>query len=122
MNYFASTEIGIANLLQRHYDWTANTLFFEEIPHALDPSRNKFIVANDDVVLCAPVSLPQTSRICCTKADDGMSTQRIKKYLMSHGVRSGLYFNSQGQHGLALIPGTEGFNELMTWLKEPEHY
>jgi hypothetical protein len=122
MNYFASTEIGIANLLQRHYDWTANTLFFEEIPHALDPSRNKFIVANDDVVLCAPVSPPQTSRICCTKADDGMFTQRIKKYLMSHGVRSGLYFNSQGQHGLALIPGTEGFNELMTWLKEPEHY
>jgi hypothetical protein len=51
-----------------------------------------------------------------------MSPQRIKKYLMSHGVRSGLYFNSQGQHGLALIPGTEGFNELMTWLKEPEHY
>jgi hypothetical protein len=101
MNYFASTEIGIANLLQRQFDWAANTLFFEEIPHALDPSRNKFIVANDDVVLSAP---------------------RIKKYLMSHGVRSGLYFNSQGQHGLALIPGTEGFNELMTWLKEPEHY
>jgi hypothetical protein len=39
-------------------------LFIEEIPHALDPSRNKFIVANHDVVLCAPVSPPQTSRIC----------------------------------------------------------
>jgi hypothetical protein len=63
MNYFASTEIGIANLLQRQFDWAANTLFFEEIPHALDPSRNKFIVANDDVVLSAPVSPPQTSRI-----------------------------------------------------------
>ncbi|KAF8505788.1 hypothetical protein F5888DRAFT_1791769 [Russula emetica] len=101
VNYFASTEIGIANLLQRQFDWEANTLFIEEIPHALDPSRNKFIVANGDVVLCAP---------------------RIKKYLMSHGVRSGLYFDSQGQHGLALIPGTEGFNEIMTWLKEAECY
>jgi len=49
-----------------------------------------------------------------------MSLQRIKKYLVSHGVRKGLYFNPKGQHGLALIPGTEGFNELMTWLKEPE--
>jgi hypothetical protein len=58
MNYFASTEIGIANLLQRQFDWAANTLFFEDIPHALDPSRNKFIVANNDVVLCAPVSPP----------------------------------------------------------------
>ena len=121
MNYFFSTEIGIANLLQRQFDWAANTLFFEEIPNALDSSRNKFIVANDDVVLSAPVSPPRTSRIR-TKADNGMSPQRIKKYLMSHGVRSGLYFNSQGQHGLALIPGTEGFNELMTWLKEPELY
>jgi len=101
MNYFISTEVGIANLLQRQFDWTANTLFFEEIPHARDPSRNKFIVANDDVVFCAP---------------------RIKKYLVSHGVRKGLYFNPKGQHGLALIPGTEGHNELMTWLKEPEHY
>ncbi|KAI0005030.1 hypothetical protein BJV74DRAFT_806468 [Russula compacta] len=101
MNYFVSTEMGIANLLQRQFDWTANTLFFEEIPHARDPSRNKFIVANDDVVLCA---------------------QRIKRYLVSHGVRKGLYYNSAGQHGLALVPGTEGFNELMTWLKEPENY
>jgi hypothetical protein len=51
-----------------------------------------------------------------------MFSQRIKKYLMSHGVRGGLYFNSQGQHGLALIPGTEGFDEIMTWLKKPERY
>ncbi len=56
MNYFVSTEIGISNLLQRQFDWTANTLFFEEIPHSRDPARNKFIVANDDVVYCAPVS------------------------------------------------------------------
>jgi hypothetical protein len=55
--------MGIANLLQRQFDWTANTLFFEEIPHARDPSRNKYIVANDDVVLCAPVSPPQNSLI-----------------------------------------------------------
>lgn len=64
MNYFASTEIGIANLLQRQFDWVANTLFLEEIPHALDPSRNKFIVAKNDVVLCAPVSASNTSCIC----------------------------------------------------------
>jgi hypothetical protein len=62
MNYFVSTEMGIANLLQRQFDWTANTLFFEEIPHARDPSRNKYIVANDDVVLCAPVSPPRRTR------------------------------------------------------------
>ena len=56
------------------------------------------------------------------RADNDTFSQRIKKYLMSHGVRNGLYFDSEGQHGLALIPGTEGFNEIMTWLKEPERY
>jgi hypothetical protein len=56
MNYFSSTEIGIVNLLQRQFDWEANTLFIEEIPHALDPSRNKFIVANGDAIICGPVS------------------------------------------------------------------
>jgi hypothetical protein len=121
MNYFVSTEMGISNLLQRQFDWTANTLFFEEIPHARDPARNKFILANDDVVLCASVSLPQKS-LTRSKTDGHMCSQRIKKYLVSHGVRKGLYYNSKGQHGLALIPGTGGFNELMTWLKEPEHY
>ncbi|KAI0254706.1 hypothetical protein BJV78DRAFT_1182312 [Lactifluus subvellereus] len=100
MNYFVSTEMGTANQLQRQFDWTANTLFFDEIPHARDPARNKYILANNDVVFCAP---------------------RIKRYLMSHGVRKALYYNPQGQHGMALIPGTEDFNELMTWLKEPEH-
>ena len=77
MNYFFSTEIGIANLLQRQFDWAANTLFFEEIPNALDSSRNKFIVANDDVIISAPVSLPQKSRIYM-KADNGMSHSASK--------------------------------------------
>lgn len=121
LNYFTSTEIGIANLLQRQFDWEANTLFIEEIPHALDPLRNKFIVANNDVVLCAQVSPLQTHPFV-RRTDHCMFSQRIKKYLMSHGVRSGLYFDSHGQHGLALIPGTEGFNEIMTWLRGPELY
>jgi len=46
-------------------------LFFEEIPRALDPSRNKFIVANNDVVLCAPVSPPRR-HTSVRMADDGM--------------------------------------------------
>lgn len=39
-------------------------MFVEEIPHALDPSRNKFIVANNDVVLCAQFSPLQIPRFC----------------------------------------------------------
>lgn len=53
--------MGTANQLQRQFDWTANTLFFDEIPHARDPARNKYILANNDVVFCAPVSPRQLS-------------------------------------------------------------
>jgi hypothetical protein len=60
MNYFFSTELGTSNQLQRQFDWMSNTLFFDEIPHARDPMRNKFILAHNDVVFCAPVSPRQT--------------------------------------------------------------
>jgi len=92
MNYFVSTEMGISNLLQRQFDWTANTLFFEEIPHPRDPSRNKFILANNDVVLCASVS-PLQKSLTRSKTDEGIYPQRIKKYLVSHGIRKAHSWN-----------------------------
>jgi hypothetical protein len=73
MNYFVSTELGTANQLQRRFDWNSNTLFLDEIPHARDPARTKFILANDDVVFCAPVSPRQTS-LARMWVDDGMTT------------------------------------------------
>ena len=39
VRYFAGMELGIANLIQRHFDWMSNTLWFEEIPEARDAKR-----------------------------------------------------------------------------------
>ncbi|KAI0053581.1 hypothetical protein FA95DRAFT_1552065 [Auriscalpium vulgare] len=98
MRYYVGTELGVANLLQRHFDWSSNSLWYDEIPHARNPSRAKFFLGGKDVIL---------------------SADRVKRYLTSHGVRKGLWYDPDGQHGSALLGGSPGFNELMRWLKEP---
>jgi hypothetical protein len=51
VRYFIGTELGIANLLQRNFDWAANSLWYEDIPHARDPDKTVFLLgAKDDII------------------------------------------------------------------------
>lgn len=61
MRYFVCTELGVANLLQRHFDWASNSLWFEEIPKARDPSKAVFVLGGKDDIVCAEVR--STSRV-----------------------------------------------------------
>lgn len=56
MRYFVGTELGVSNLLQRHFDWTSNSLWFEEIPNATDPSKTMFLIGGKDSIINAEVS------------------------------------------------------------------
>lgn len=51
MKYFVGVELGVANLLQRNFDWVANSLWFEEIPNARDPSKTFFVLGGKDSIL-----------------------------------------------------------------------
>ncbi|TFY64279.1 hypothetical protein EVG20_g5999 [Dentipellis fragilis] len=95
MRYFVGMELGVANLLQRNFDWSSNSLWYEEIPNARDPSRTKFFLGGSDSILHA---------------------DRVKRYLTSHGVRNGLWYDPNGQHGQALRG--EGVKELVRWIQE----
>ena len=44
-------------LMGQHFDWTENTLFFEEIPAGLDHTRTAFFLGGNDMFIDAPVSL-----------------------------------------------------------------
>ncbi|KAJ8086715.1 hypothetical protein PM082_005538 [Marasmius tenuissimus] len=99
VRYFVGRELGVANLLQRHFDWSSNSLWFEEIPNARDPSKALFLLGGKDGILNAP---------------------RVKKYLTSHGVRKGLFYDPDAIHGQALLMGGEGHERVMEWLKEPD--
>jgi hypothetical protein len=51
MRYFVATELGICNLLRKHYCWTSNSLWFEEIPNATDPTKTLFLLGGKDIIL-----------------------------------------------------------------------
>ncbi|CAL1707594.1 unnamed protein product [Somion occarium] len=97
MKYFVGMELGVANFLQRHFDWHANSLWLQDIPNAYDPSKTKFFLGGKDSVVDA---------------------ERVKRYLTSHGIRKGLWFDPDGRHGQALLTGGEGLKEILRWLRE----
>jgi hypothetical protein len=96
MRYFVGSEIGVANVLARHFDWSSNSLWYEEIPHAKDPSKALFVLGGKDDIINAP---------------------RVKKYLTSHGIKKGLFYDSAARHGESLIGGGEGYTKIIRWLK-----
>ena len=55
MKYFVGTELGVANFLNRHFDWIANALWYEEIPHARDPTKAMFFLGGKDAIIDAQV-------------------------------------------------------------------
>lgn len=76
MRYFVGTELGIANTIQRHFDWPSNSLWFEEIPNARDPKKTLVVLGGKDAILNAEVSRPsqrgRTSSQSSHSASDGI--------------------------------------------------
>jgi len=99
MRYFVGTELGVANVIQRHFDWSANSLWYEEIPNATDPRKAAFFLGGEDAIV---------------------NSVRVKRYLRSHGVRKGLWFDPKGRHGQALIAGGEGLERVVKWLLDED--
>ncbi|KAF4602046.1 hypothetical protein EYR40_005247 [Pleurotus pulmonarius] len=97
MRYFVSSELGTANLLQRHFDWSSNSLWYEEIPNARDPSKSFFLVGAKDEIVRA---------------------ERVARYLRGHGIRKGFWMDPEGRHGSALASGGEGHQAILEWLRE----
>ncbi|THG99314.1 hypothetical protein EW026_g3004 [Hermanssonia centrifuga] len=64
MKYFVGAELGVANFLQRHFDWNANSLWYEEIPNARDPSKTMFFLGGKDAIVDASVSLSASRSPC----------------------------------------------------------
>ncbi|KAL0949481.1 hypothetical protein HGRIS_009534 [Hohenbuehelia grisea] len=99
MRYFVAAELGVANLLQRHFDWSSNALWYEEIPNARDPNKTFFLIAAKDEIV---------------------NSKRVERYLRLHGVRKPLRVDPDGHHGTALIAGGAGHAAIFEWLREAD--
>ncbi|KAK7470562.1 hypothetical protein VKT23_001986 [Stygiomarasmius scandens] len=99
ISYFVGSELGVANLMHKHFDWSSNALWYEDIPNARDPSKTIFLLGGKDGLI---------------------HTERVLKYLRSHGVRKGIWCDPEGLHGQALLAGGEGMKRILEWLQEPQ--
>ena len=116
MYYFVCSEIGVANFLHRHFDWSANSLWYEEIPHAKDPSKSKFVLGGKDSIVNSDVR--KMSPCFVWRKSNPVSLQRVVRYLKSHGVKKGLLYTPEHAHGQALLHGSDAFIQIMNWLEE----
>lgn len=78
LHYFIASEVGVANTIQRHFDWSENTLFHDQIPNADDPTKTMYLIGGEDIIIDA---------------------YRVKKYLENHGIREGVRFDPRKGHG-----------------------
>lgn len=102
MRYFVGSELGIALMLQRYFDWSNNILWCEEIPNSTDSHKTAYFLSEKDAILDAP---------------------RTARYLKDHGIRSvenggNLRMLLGMSHGESLIAGGDALIDLMDWLTE----
>ena len=116
MHYFVSSEIGVANFLHRQFEWPDGSLWYEEIPHAKDPSKSMFVVGGKDFILNPDVR----KFLACfgRRRPNPVPLQRVAKYLRSHGVDKGLLYTPEHTHGQALLRGSTALSKIMDWLAE----
>ncbi|KAF9510851.1 hypothetical protein BS47DRAFT_1406719 [Hydnum rufescens UP504] len=96
--YLVGSELGIANTIQRNFDWSANTLFLEEIPNALDPSRTMFFLGGKDAIV---------------------ASDRVRRYLIAHGVTmKGLRYDEKRCTRGALEVGGSALASIIAWLEK----
>lgn len=53
LRYFVARELGTANVLMRHFDWSANVLLADDLPERSDPSHLRIYLAGADTVVKA---------------------------------------------------------------------
>ncbi|TCD64755.1 hypothetical protein EIP91_003646 [Steccherinum ochraceum] len=100
IKYFVSMELGVAYYIQRHFCWSSNTLWYDEIPDARNPHKAKFVIGGKDDLVNGP---------------------RVRRYLQLHGVEGGLWYDPLGRHGQVLITSGHTFAEVLGWLRGPDH-
>ncbi|KAL7413145.1 hypothetical protein BDY24DRAFT_390719 [Mrakia frigida] len=98
MSFFIGSELGIANTISRNFDWSSNTLFFEDIVNGTDASRTAFFLGGRDAIVHA---------------------ERVKHYLEHHGVSKGLHYDPRGSHGEALLGKT--LDKVLRWVGGEDH-
>ncbi|GAA5973276.1 hypothetical protein JCM11641_003047 [Rhodosporidiobolus odoratus] len=109
MRYFVSRELGVALMLSRTFQWTANLLFPHQIPSVSNPQKTAIFLASEDSILNAPRLRAYLRRNGLTEA---RGTERVGQKAGGGGLKvfKGL------KHGESMIGEGAPFEEIMGWV------
>lgn len=79
---------------EKHFEWSNNNVFFDEIPNARDPRKFAVFLGGQDMIIDAGVSLYDGSKA---------NVQRVRQYLERHGASESIYWDVKGGHGDGLM-------------------
>lgn len=112
--YFVASEVGIANYIQRHFNWCDNTLFVEEIPNAREATKSAFFLGGRDIIVDAErvrrylerselswgIRQGRARRPPCVQL---AKMQGVGGTLTPDGVTRGLHWDADAGHGDGLL-------------------
>jgi len=110
ISYFVARELGTANLLYRHYDWSASLLWpQDEVPNLTDPHACQIYLAEDDAIVNAPETRRYLRQFGLKEESDSRP----------NGQQPSLHFIRQAAHGEVLMAGGDIMKGIVDWLDEP---
>lgn len=108
-SYFVMRELGVANLLSRHFNWTSNLLFPSEVPNLSDPQKTAIFLASEDSILDA-------SRMRAYLRRQGLREVSPSKKVGEVPGGGGLKVFQGFKHGESMIGKGEPFAEVLSWV------
>jgi hypothetical protein len=98
MRYFVARELGVANTLQRNFDWISSLLRPADIPNLGDASKASVFLSERDAIVDTP---------------------RISAYLSSEGLdeSAGLRIFAKQKHGESMMGHGHSFKTVMAWVR-----
>ncbi|KAL8290160.1 hypothetical protein RQP46_003099 [Phenoliferia psychrophenolica] len=98
MRFFVSRELGVANVLSRHFDWISSNLWPSDVADHSDPAKFSVHLSGKDSIVDTP---------------------RVSRYLAREGMvdGAGLRVFEKQRHGDGTLGHGPGFSEILDWLK-----
>ncbi|UZJ54002.1 hypothetical protein CBS101457_003322 [Exobasidium rhododendri] len=111
ISYFVASELGTANMLFRHFDWSSCLLWpQDDVPNLRDPHACQFYLAEEDSIVNGPETRKYLRQAGLKEASDA----RPK------GQQPSLHYIPQAAHGEVLMAGGDLMKGIVDWLDEPD--
>jgi hypothetical protein len=111
ISYFVASELGTANALFRHFDWSSCLLWpQDDVPNLCNPHACQFYLAEDDSIINAPQTRQYLRHCGLLEESDARPNDQ----------QPSLHYIPRAAHGEVLMAGGDAMKRIVDWLDEPD--